>query len=481
MKSKLLGFAVILTATILTPELAFHTRASNARSETPNVSTGLNDQESVAVTVYNSDIGLIKDIRQLTLPGGLTELRFGEVAAKIMPQTVHIKSLTNPNQLHVLEQNYEYDLLTPRKLLDKFVGKEIMVLKEGIEVPVTILSTNEGLVYKLGGRIFTGQPHNLIFPSIPNNLISQPTLLWSLENRNASAQKVEATYLTRGLNWKADYVAVLDSKDKNLDLSGWVTLDNQSGATYQNARLKLVAGDLNRVVEEYKARDAIAGRMELASKVASPAPFAEQSFFEYHLYSLQRPTTIKNQQTKQVSLLSADHIPVGKRYIFTGSPQYFHGRYPGVMPKQKVGVFVELANKKDNNLGMPLPKGTLRVYKADADGSLQFIGEDRIDHTPKDEMIKIKMGEAFDVVAERKQTDWRKIADNLYEAAFEVSLRNHKDEPVTVRVIEPMMRDWDILTSSHAHKKVEAHTAQFEIPVAKDGETKLTYRARYKF
>ncbi len=481
MKNKLLGFAVVLAVTILTRELAFHARESNARSESSNVSTGLNDQESVAVTVYNSDIGLIKDIRQLTLPGGLTELRFGEVAAKIMPQTVHIKSLTNPSQLHVLEQNYEYDLLTPRKLLDKFVGKEIMVLKEGIEVPVTILSTNEGLVYKLGGRIFTGQPHNLIFPSIPNNLISQPTLLWSLENRNANAQKVEATYLTRGLNWKADYVAVLDSKDKNLDLSGWVTLDNQSGATYQNARLKLVAGDLNRVVEEYKARDAIAGRMELASKVASPAPFAEQSFFEYHLYSLQRPTTIKNQQTKQVSLLSADRIPVGKCYIFTGSPQYFHSRYPGVMPKQKVGVFVELANKKDNNLGMPLPKGTLRVYKADADGSLQFIGEDRIDHTPKDEMVKIKMGDAFDVIAERKQTDWRKIADNLYEAAFEVSLRNHKDEPVTISVIEPMMRDWEILTSSHAHKKVEAHTAQFEIPVAKDGETKLTYRARYKF
>ena len=455
--------------------------AASARLETANISTGLNDQESVSVTVYNSDIGLIKDMRQLTLPGGLTELRFGEVAAKIMPQTVHIKSLTNPNQLQVLEQNYEYDLLTPRKLLDKFVGKEIMVLKDGIEMPVTILSTNEGLVYKLGGRIFTGQPHNLIFPSIPNSLISQPTLLWSLENRNVNAQKVEATYLTRGLNWKADYVAVLDSKDKNLDLSGWVTLDNQSGATYQNARLKLVAGDLNRVLEEYRSRDAIAGRMELASKVASPAPFAEQSFFEYHLYSLQRPTTIKDQQTKQVSLLSADRIPVSKRYIFTGSPQYFHSRYTGVIPKQKVGVFVELANKKDNNLGMPLPKGTLRVYKADGDGSLQFIGEDRIDHTAKDEMVKIKMGDAFDVVAERKQTDWRKIADNLYEAAFEISLRNHKDEPVTVSVIEPMMRDWEILTSSHTHKKVEAHTAQFEIPVAKDGETKLTYRARYRF
>ena len=309
---KVFAVSVLLLSVVAILSLSI-AGAARARLETANISTGLNDQESVSVTVYNSDIGLIKDMRQLTLPGGLTELRFGEVAAKIMPQTVHIKSLTNPNQLHVLEQNYEYDLLTPRKLLDKFVGKEIMVLKDGIEMPITILSTNEGLVYKLGGRIFTGQPHNLIFPSIPNNLISQPTLLWSLENRNANAQKVEATYLTRGLNWKADYVAVLDSKDKNLDLSGWVTLDNQSGATYQNARLKLVAGDLNRVVEEYRARDAMAERMELASKVASPAPFAEQAFFEYHLYSLQRPTTIKNQQTKQVSLLSADRIPVSKR------------------------------------------------------------------------------------------------------------------------------------------------------------------------
>jgi len=476
MKHILRGFVLTLTLALSVAEFL-----ADASAGTTIVGTGLDDQETVAVTVYNSDIGLIKDIRQLTLPTGLTELRFGEVAAKIMPQTVHIKSLSHPSQLHVLEQNYEYDLLTPRKLIDKFVGKEIMVLKDGIEVPVTILSTNEGLVYKLGGRIFTGQPHNLIFPNIPNNLISQPTLLWSLENRNGHAQKVEATYLTRGLNWKADYVAVLDSKDKSLDLSGWVTLDNQSGASYQNARLKLVAGDINRVIEEYRARDAVSGRIELAAKVASATPFAEQSFFEYHLYSLQRPTTIKNQQTKQVSLLSADRIAVNKRYIFTGSPQYLHSRYTGSMPKQKVGVFVELANNKTNNLGMPLPKGTLRVYKADGDGSLQFIGEDRIDHTPKDELIKIKMGDAFDVVGERKQTDWRKIADNLYEAAFEISLRNHKDEPVTISVIEPMMRDWEILTSSHAHKKVEAHTAQFEIPVAKDGETKLTYRARYKF
>lgn len=481
MKRVLAYFTLIFLGMIFYQGLSFYADAVSVEPPMLNTNTGVEDQESVAVTVYNSDIGLIKDLRRLKLPSGLTELRFGEVAAKIMPHTVHIKSVSHPNQLQVLEQNYEYDLLTPRKLLDKFIGKEIMVLKDGVEVPITILSTNEGLVYKLGGRIFTGQPHNLIFPSIPSNLISRPTLLWSLENRGPGTQKIEATYLTRGLNWKADYVAVLDNKDKNLDLSGWVTLDNQSGVTYQNARLKLVAGDLNRVVEEYKARDAAVGQMELAARVASPAPFAEQSFFEYHLYSLQRPTTIKQQQTKQVSLLSADKIPVTKRYVFFGAPRYFQTRYTGLLPKQKVGVFVEIANKKEHNLGMPLPKGTLRVYKADGDGSLQFIGEDRIDHTPKDEMVKIKMGDAFDIVGERKQTDWRMIADNLYEAAFEISLRNHKEEAVTVRVIEPMMRDWEILTSSHRHEKTDAHTAQFEIPVAQDGETKLTYRARYKF
>lgn len=444
-----------------------------------NVATGLDDQEGVSVTVYNSQIGLVKDVRRLTLPAGFTELKFGAVAAKVLPQTVHIKSLTDPALLKILEQNYEYDLLTPRKLLEKYVGKEITVLKGDIEVPITILSTNEGLVYRLGGRIFSGHPGHLIFPEIPNNLISEPTLIWLLENRHSGPQKVEATYLTRGINWTADYVAVLDKSDRGLDLTGWVTLDNQSGATYRNARLKLVAGDVNRVVEQYGARDAVRSLSELAAKSAA-GPFSEQSFFEYHLYSLQRPTTIKDKQTKQVSLLSADSIPVTKRYYYYGAQQYFRSKYGVPISNQKIGVYLEIANKKENRLGLPLPKGTVRVYKADGDGSLQFVGEDGIDHTPKDETVKIKMGDAFDVVGERKQTDWRKLGSDLYEVAFEISLRNHKEEPVTVSVIEPMFRDWEILYSSHRYDKIEAHTAQFDIPVAKDGEAKLRYRVRFK-
>ena len=477
------GFRLIAlvstTALLLRAEwLNFGYAAGSAQSS--SVATHLNDQETVSITVYNSNIGLVKDIRRLNLANGITELKFGEVAAKIMPQTVHIKSLSNPSHLEVLEQNYEYDLLTPQKLLEKFVGKEITILKDGIEVPITILSTNQGLVYKLGGRIFTGHVSNLIFPQIPDNLIPHPTLVWLLENRGAGPQKIEATYLTQGLTWKADYVAVLDGKDRNMDLNGWVTLDNQSGATYRNARLKLVAGDVNRVIEQRGAADAVRALAEVSAKTPA-ASFSEESFFEYHLYSLQRPTTLKEQQTKQVALLSSDNVPVIKRYFYYGAQQYLRQRYGVPLSHQKVGVYVEIANKKENRLGMPLPKGIVRVYKADSDGSLQFIGEDRIDHTPKDETIKIKLGDAFDIVGERKQTDWRKIAEHLYEVAFEISLRNHKDEPVTVSVVEPMLRDWEILNSSHAYKKLDAHTAQFDIPVMKDGETKLQYRARFKF
>ena len=475
--SEFLALALIM---ILAPGAEWHRLAYAADTDGAVVATSLLDQEAVSITVYNSNLGLVKDARRLRLPRGVIQLKFGEVAAKIMPQTVHIKSLSDPKRLQILEQNYEYDLLTPQKLLEKFVGKEITILKDGVEVPITILSVNQGIVYKLGGRIFSGQPHNLIFPSIPDTLISHPTLLWLLENHSTAPHQLEATYLTGGLSWRADYVAVLDSKDKLLDLSGWVTLENQSGATYQNARLKLVAGDVNRVIERRGAADAMRELSELSAKPAT-APFSEESFFEYQLYSLQRATTIKENQTKQVSLLSADRVPITKQYVYRGSQQYFRSRLGSPVSNQKIGVYVEIANKKEQNLGMPLPKGVVRVYKADNDGSLQFIGEDRIDHTPKDETIKIKMGDAFDIVGQRKQTDWRKLADNLYEAAFEISLRNHKEDAVTVSVIEPMLADWEILSSSHTHKKTDAHTAHFDLPVGKNGETKLQYRVRYKF
>lgn len=476
-------FAFIVSSMALTAALFLSGAGGETSGPQENLharSSSADDREAVSVTVYNSNLGLVKETRRLALPSGITELKFSDVAAQIMPQTVHIASLTDPAGLTVLEQNYEYDLLSPQKLLDKFVGKEIKVLHDGVEVPITVLSTHNGIVYRMGDRILTDHPGKMIFPGLPENLLSKPTLVWKLENRNSLPQKLEATYLTGGMTWRSDYVAILDKEDQKIDLTGWVTLDNKSGTTFKDVRLKLVAGDVNRVIEQFGARDAMK-RLEAAEPKAAAAPFKEESFFEYHLYALQRPTLLKDHQTKQITLLTGNDVPVKKRFLYYGAQHYYRTQYGMPISNQKIGVYVELANTKENRLGMPLPKGTLRVYKADGDGALQFIGEDRIDHTPKDETIKIKMGDAFDLVAERKQTDWKKLSWDLYEVAFEVSLRNHKETPVTISVVEPIPGDWEIVKTTHDYQKLEAHTVQFDVPVAKNKEAKLQYRVRVRF
>lgn len=443
----------------------------------------LTDQQNVSVTIYNSNVGLVKDIRLIDFKSGVQELKFMDVAAKIDPTTVHIKSLINESSLNVLEQNYEYDLLSPQKLLEKFVGQKVQLAtinpetkKEEI-VEAILLSIQGGNIFQIGDKIHIGHHGRILLSRIPENFISQPTLVWMLENKLSKPQKLEASYLTSGINWKADYVAVLNKLDTMTDLTGWVTIDNRSGATYQNALLKLVAGDIHRVQEEMKMDYA---RAKLAAKEAASPQFKEESFFEYHLYTLDRRTTIKDNQTKQMTLLDANQVPLKKLFIFAGSPQYYYYQNQGSQ-KQKIGVFLELENTKKNNLGIPLPKGTVRVYKEDKDGSLQFIGEDRIDHTPKDEKFKIKIGEAFDVVGERTQTDYKRLGSNLFEVAFEVSLRNHKKEDIKVLVEEPIPGDWEMLSNTHSFEKLSAHLIRFEVPVAKDKEVKVKYRIRFKY
>ena len=450
------------------------------------LSTGLEDQTGVAVTIYNVNLGLVKDQREIKLMKGAGELRFMDVASGIIPTSVHIKSLIDPDSLQILEQNYEYDLLNPQKLLDKYVGKEVKLYyknpyseREEI-VSATLLSNNGGPIFKIGDEITFGHPGRIIFPGVPENLISKPTLVWLIENALSSIQKVEASYLTNGINWQADYVVTLNEKDDRADLSGWVTINNKSGTTYKNAKLKLVAGDVNRVKDEYEYKEKMLRAAEIAAKATAPQ-FREEEFFEYHIYSLGRSATIKDNQTKQISLVNADNIPLKKELLYHGAAYYYYNRYGEAITNQKVGVFVEIENKKENNLGIPLPKGTVRVYKHDREKSLQFVGEDSIDHTPKDEKVRIKLGDAFDVVGSRKQTDWKKIASDTYEASFEISLRNHKKEDVVVKVVEPIPGDWTILRSSHKYEKTEAFTAEFNIPVPKDKETTLTYRVRMRF
>ncbi len=438
------------------------------------------DQRDVMVTIYNGNLGLVKDTREARLDAGTLEVKFMDVAAQIDPTSVHLKSLSDPQGLRILEQNYEYDLLTSEKLMEKYVGKTVRLYQgNGAYQAATLLSTN-GPIWEINGEIHMGGYGNVVLPALPENLVSKPTLVWLLRNARPALQRIEASYLTGGITWKADYVMVIDAADSKSDLTGWVTIDNKSGATYKGAALKLVAGDINRATARNEPRRAL----EMAAKGATAdasRDFRSEGFFEYHLYTLDGRTTIKDKQTKQLSLLSATGVPVDKHFIYYGAADYFRTQYGVPVANQKVGVYLELKNSQARGLGVPLPKGKVRVYKADASNSQQLIGEDWIDHTPKDEQVKIKMGEAFDVVGERVQKDWKKIGASLYEVEWDIILRNHKKEAVTVEVIEPVPGDWEVLRSTLPHEKVEAFTMRFRVPVPKNGEAKLNYRVRVRF
>ncbi|MEW5807109.1 MAG: DUF4139 domain-containing protein [Acidobacteriota bacterium] len=438
------------------------------------------DRKDVAITVYNSNIALVKETREIQIGKGIFELKFMDVAAQINPKTTHLKSLTQPDQLEILEQNYEYDLINPDKLMEKYVGQEVELIEQNenfVEktTKATLLSVNQGPIYKIGDRISIGHAGRVVLPKIPENLVSTPTLVWLLNNRGETRHRVEASYLTSGLNWLCDYVVSVNEDDTKADLTGWVTIDNRSGATYENALLKLVAGEIHRVEEERAYL-----RKGVPMEAAAAPQFVEEAFFEYHLYSLDRRTTIKDNQTKQMNLLTSSDIPVLKRLLIAGRPYYYRNRYGTIEQNQKVGVFLEIKNTKENHLGVPLPKGTVRVYKKDKSGALQFIGEDSIDHTPKDEMVKLKIGEAFDVVCDRIQTDFKNIKIFRYdiESAYEIKIRNHKSEAVSVTVREPIPGSWEIVEASHEWEKIDAHTIEFNVSIPKDGEVSIKYRVR---
>ncbi len=445
----------------------------------------LNDQQEIAVTIYNEQLALVKDLRSVTLDDGFNHLAFREVSAQMRPETALLRSINHPDGFRLIEQNFDFDLLTPQKLLEKYVGKKVRVVKvhpttgEERTEEAEVLSVNNGVVLRVGNRIETGYPGRIIYDEVPANLRDRPTLVISLESGTRKPQELQLSYLTGGLGWKADYVAELDESDKYVDLTGWVTLTNQSGATYKNAKLQLVAGDVNQVRQEMqpRRRDVLMSKSSVGA--AAPA-MVEEGLFEYHLYTLQRPTTISNNQTKQVSLLSATKIPVKKEFLLKGQDYYYRGSYGQLGQKLKVGVFVEFENKEESNLGMPLPKGVVRVYKNDKSGNAQFVGEDRIDHTPKNEEVKLKLGDAFDVTADKKQTNFKKATaigkySQAYIASFEIVLKNAKDEEVEVVVQEPIPGDWKMREESHAHKKVAAGTAEWKINVAAEGKAKLSY------
>lgn len=464
---------------------------SLAYAQTEEQRSTLADQQEVAVTIYNENLALVKDQRKLQLKRGASNLAFRDVSARMRPETALLRSTSTPGSVSVLEQNFDFDLLTPQKLLEKYVGRNVSIIRTNTATgqetteQAQVLSANSGVVLKIGDRIETGIPGRIIYGDVPTNLRDRPTLVMALDNTGAQQQDLELSYLTGGLAWKADYVVELNPAEDKLDISGWVTLTNTSGATYRNAKLQLVAGDVNQVAPVMQGR---------VFAMAAPAPamakaksdMAEESLFEYHLYTLTRPTTIAENQTKQVSLLSASGVPVRKELLLKGSDYYYQSSYGDLGQKLKVGVFVEFDNKESAQLGMPLPKGIIRVYKKDKAGNAQFIGEDKVDHTPKNETVRLKLGDAFDVTADKKQTDFKKLSGTskynyVFESAYEIVLKNAKKEPVVVTVQEPMPGDWQVLSSSQPYTKGASNTAVWKISVPAEGNTKLMYRSQVSY
>jgi len=481
------GAIVVVGGFVLIPhKLVVPAPAAIARDQ--DRLTTLDDQAELAVTVYNSDIALVRDVRNLDLARGTSDLRFMDIAATVNPATVHFRSVTEPASLSVLEQNYEYDLLEPEKLLHKYVGRDVTLVRmrqeDGStreeEVKARLLSYNGAPVWQIGSEIVTGlHADHIRFPQLPDSLYSRPTLIWTLENSGAARHRVEASYLAGKLSWNADYVLRVTRDDKAGDLDGWVTLTNGSGTAFRNAKLQLVAGDLNRVRQVLSKMMVDESRAERA---AAPAPMAQESFSDYHLYTLNRKTTINNSQTKQVSMLEGTGVPVIKRYVVDGQAFYYrNAQHPGAPIKDVVQVYYQFRNEQGHGLGMPMPAGVVRVYQEDSKGGVQFVGEDRIDHTPKDETLNLKIGNAFDVVCERKQTDFEKISSGVYEIEYEITVRNHKTTPIAVDVNEPVGGTWRMLRSTYEWTKTDAWAAQFKVPVASDGTATLKYRVRVTY
>jgi hypothetical protein len=450
--------------------------------------TTVDDQIDLAVTVYNSELALVRDTRNLRIGQGVADLHFMDIAATVNPASVHFRSLTDPSKVNVVEQNYEYDLLEPDKLLRKYVGRDVTLVRRRAgttgaadeEVTAHLLSYNNAPVWRINGEIVTGlQADHIRFPELPGNLYSRPTLIWTLDNRGGTQHRVEASYLAGKLSWNADYVLTVTRDEKSADLDGWVTVNNGSGTAFRNARLQLVAGELNRLRPVF-AKAVSEDYLQRAEVAAAPA-MSQETFSDYHLYTLERKTSINNNETKQVSMLTATAFPVQKRYVVVGQPYYYRNPRPGAPLKEPVQVLYELKNEAKSGLGMPLPAGAVRVYQADSRGGVQFAGEDRIAHTPKDETVTLKIGNAFDVTCERKQTDFQRIASNVYEFEYEITLRNHRMVPVSVDLDEPIGGTWRMMRASHDWTKTSAWSAQFKVPVGVDATVVVKYRVRVTY
>jgi hypothetical protein len=440
-------------------------------------------RERVALTVYNSNFALVREQRRLRLGRGRVALAYEDVAAQLQPATVHLQPLGSPDDLSVLEQNYRYDLLTPEKLLEKYVGRQVSLLRydraadDDVAREAQVLASATGPVLQVAGEVTSLAPDERIrFPELPPGLLARPTLIWLLDSAQEE-QRVEVSYLTQNVSWRADYVLALAADDAHGDLTGWVTLDNQSGASFPAASLQLIAGEVQRVTPP---QPELAFDAAQEKAVANHSAMAEEPLFEYHLYTLDHPTDVLDRESKQVQLLEARNVAVERKLVLRRDSRIRPAFAPnGESPAlEHAAVVAVIANREQAGLGMPLPRGIVRVYRADAGGAQQFVGEDSIDHTPRDEDAEITLGAAFDVVAERQLMQVRQLERCVTQHEWRISLRNHKASAVTVEVQEPASGDWQVAQSTLPAEKRDANTILFRAPVPAGGTTELRYQLR---
>ena len=439
--------------------------------------------KTLNVTVYNNGLGLVKDTRSVTFKKGENALSFQGVSAKIQPET----ALFSGKGLKVREQNFDFDLLSRESLLRKFLGKDIQVIethfasgKKTIE-NAKVLSVDAGLVLKIEDRIETDYAGRLIFPDIPADLYDQPTLSVTVSAEQNGAQDVELSYLTDGLTWRADYVAELNDTEDRINLNGWVTLTNTSGIAYKNANMQFVAGSVNRVPVARPRPMMMKAARNAVMMADAEESMAEEQLMDYHLYSLGRTTDIASNQTKQLALLSASGAKVEKEYKFDNIiPLYRNRNGFGELPVRNASIVLKMENDKASNLGLSLPAGIVRVYKADSRHNMFFVGEDRIPHTPENGKLKLNLGTAFDITAEGKETAFTSFSDKAYEASYSVTFKNAMNKPVKVTYRQDFSNQWNITESSVSFKTVSSQKSEWTIEIPAKGKSILNYTIRVR-
>lgn len=442
------------------------------------------ETKSLTVTVYNHGQALVNEVRSMELPQGKGLVEFAGVAETVQPATLQVRSRSAAEAFTVLDMNYEYDLVSVKALLDRYVGKTVRVVlpdprdRQATELrQAVLLANNDRPIFEVDGEIYVGNHDSVYLAEMPKGLRPRPTLVWLVQNTGPGVQDIDVSYLAGGMGWKADYVLKVDRDNKRAALSGWVTLDNQSGMAFENASLKLVAGEVN-VVRPEPVR--LSRDMTLAAPMAAEA-MQEEEFFEYHLYSVPRPVDIANRQTKQISLLQAPDMRLSKKLLarFDGYPN------PGMgLVKQSVAVFLTFKNSEANGLGLPLPKGVVRAYQESKDGSTLFIGEDLVEHTPKDAEVELRMGEAFDLGIERRMLSHEQTGKNTATYTWEIKIRNSKDEAQQVLLEDAVQGDWRITRTSHDYEKIDARRVRFTLdvpPSAVQDQLVLTYSVTTRF